>query len=176
MHSSLLIEDDKWLSALGSDAEALVERVVSLTLSRTPELDDLLSGERMQLGLSVVLTNDSAIQELNKQFRTKDLPTNVLSFPAYDSVDELRNALAAPISDPMLEDSGYLGDLILARETILREAMEQEKKLKDHFCHLLVHGTLHLLGYDHMENDEADEMEALEIDILKELSIANPYE
>lgn len=176
MQISLLIEDDNWLSSLGADTEALVPRVCTLALSRAPALDMLLAGERGQLGLSVVLTNDAAIRELNKQFRTKDAPTNVLSFPAYENMMMLRAALAAPSTGFMLEDVGYLGDILLARETIESEAKEQDKKFKDHFCHLLVHGTLHLLGYDHIDPTEADEMEALEINILKELSIANPYE
>lgn len=176
MHISLLIEDDKWRDLLGSDIEALVERVCTLALSRAPALSVLLPGEREQLGQSVVLTNDASIRELNKQFRTKDHPTNVLSFPAYDSIAALRKALASPNDDPMLEDAGYLGDMILARETIEREAAEQQKSVRSHLCHLLVHGTLHLLGYDHISSGEAEEMEALEIAILKELSISNPYE
>lgn len=176
MQVSLLIEDDKWRDLLGSDIEALVGRACTLTLSRAPALETLLPGERDQLGQSVVLTDDASIRELNKQFRTKDHPTNVLSFPAYDSIAALRKALASPNDDPMLEDAGYLGDMILARETIEREAAEQQKSVRSHLCHLLVHGTLHLLGYDHISNNEAEEMEALEIAILKELSISNPYE
>lgn len=176
MQISLLIEDEKWLSVLGKDAEAQIQRVCVLTLSRAPILNDLLVGEREQLGQSVVLTNDTALRELNKQFRTKDMPTNVLSFPAYESIGALRMALAEPQDSPMLEDAGYLGDMILARETIEAEANEQDKDVKDHFYHMLVHGTLHLLGYDHIDEQEAYEMEALEISILKELSIANPYE
>jgi probable rRNA maturation factor len=176
MPFSLLIEDEKWLPVLGDDVEALAERVCALTIARAPVLDSLLVGERGQLGQSVVLADDAAVRELNRQFRTKDAPTNVLSFPAHDGVAALRLALAAPEQELMLDDAGYLGDMILARETIEREALEQGKSVHDHFCHLLVHGTLHLLGYDHIGDAEADEMEALEIAILKELSIANPYE
>lgn len=176
MDCSLLIEDDKWLSLLGSSAEEDVARICSLAIERAPALSELLVGEREQLSQSVVLTSDEAVQELNKQFRTKDMPTNVLSFPAHESVQALRSALATPDSDPMIEDAGYLGDMILARETIQREAKEQGKEFKHHFSHLLVHGTLHLIGYDHIDDEEAEEMEALEILILKELSIANPYE
>lgn len=176
MSTSTLIEDEKWLSLIGGDLESLVEKVCALTVMRAPVLEALLVGEREQLSQSVVLGDDNAVQELNRQFRTKDSPTNVLSFPAYDDMAALRAALAAPTDDPMLEDAGYIGDIILARETIEREAKEQEKPVRDHFCHLLVHGVLHLLGYDHLDDDEAEEMEALEIRILKELSIANPYE
>lgn len=173
---SVLIEDDEWLKTIGADIEAVVERVCSLALERAPRLEGLLPGEREELSHSVVLTNDESIRELNKQFRTKDMPTNVLSFPAYEGVAELKAALAQPTNDPMLEDAGYIGDMILARETIIREAREQVKPVKDHFSHLLVHGTLHLLGYDHMTPEEAEEMENLEVSILRELSIANPYE
>lgn len=176
MNLSLLIEDENWSSLVDVDLEAAVGKVCALTLSRAPALDALTEQEREQLGLSAVLTDDAAVRELNRQFRTKDMPTNILSFPAYENVKELRKALAAPAGAPMLEDVGYLGDMILARETIMREAKEQGKAVKDHVCHLLVHGTLHLLGYDHISTGEAEEMEALEISILKELSIANPYE
>lgn len=175
MQLSLLIESKEWELLIGDSPEPLVGKVCALALSRAPVLEALTTEERGRLGQSVVLTDDAAVRELNRQFRTKDMPTNILSFPAYESVKELRKALAAPDS-PMLEDAGYLGDMILARETIEREAREQGKSVKDHFCHLLVHGTLHLLGYDHISNAEAEEMEALEIGILKELSIANPYE
>lgn len=176
MRFSLLIEDDNWMSAIGKDIEPLVERVCALTIDRAPALDALLAGERRQLGQSVVLANDEAVRELNKQFRTKDMPTNVLSFPAHENAQALKAALAAPQDDPMMADASYLGDMILARETISKEARDQGKAMRDHFCHLLVHGTLHLLGYDHIDEGEAEEMEALEIAILKELSIANPYE
>ncbi|MCH2546036.1 MAG: rRNA maturation RNase YbeY [Alphaproteobacteria bacterium] len=176
MYLSLLIEDDKWHVGVDADLQALIARICDLTISRAPVLADLLAGEREQLGQSVVLTNDAAVREMNKQFRTKDSPTNVLSFPAYDSIAALSAALATPQDEMLLEDAGYIGDMILARETILREAREQNKSPKDHLSHLIVHGTLHLLGYDHMDDDEAEVMEALEIEILRELSIANPYE
>lgn len=175
MSVTVLIEDEGWASLL-EDVEAIARKACTLTLLRAPVLDSLLAGEREQLSQTVALADDAAVQELNKQFRTKDMPTNVLSFPAYDDMGALRAALAAPVKAPHLENAGYLGDMILARETVEREAKEQGKAVRDHFCHLLVHGTLHLLGYDHMEDDEAEEMEALEISILAELSIANPYE
>jgi probable rRNA maturation factor len=105
--------------------------------------------------VSVVLSNDEFIQELNKDYRGKDKPTNVLSFP----------------NEPPM-----LGDIILAIETIENEAISQKKQFEDHLSHLIVHGTLHLLGYDHIEDEEAEEMEALEIEILGRLGINNPYE
>lgn len=106
--------------------------------------------------IAVVLADDAFVQNLNKQYRGKDKPTNVLSFPA------------------SLGD-GELGDIILAFETIEREAAEQQKTFRNHATHLLVHGFLHLLGYDHIEEKEAEIMEKLEIKILKKLGISNPY-
>jgi probable rRNA maturation factor len=105
--------------------------------------------------ISIVLADDAFIQDLNKRYRHKDKPTNVLSFPQ--------------------EDDRHLGDVIFAYETIARESKEQNKSFKDHFMHLIVHGVLHLLGFDHETDKEASEMEKLEIEILKTLGISNPY-
>lgn len=113
--------------------------------------------------LSLLLTDDAHIQVLNAQWRSKDKPTNVLSFPAFDigSEEEL---------PPML------GDIVLARETILREAALENKPLEHHLTHLIVHGLLHLLGFDHETEDEAEEMEALERVVLAKLAIPDPYD
>lgn len=105
--------------------------------------------------VSVVLTDDAHIQILNQQYRNQDKPTNVLSFPQ--------------------DEGGLLGDIILAYETIAREAVEQNKVFDDHLKHMLVHGCLHLLGFDHETDDEAEEMEALEVLILDGLGVKNPY-
>lgn len=105
--------------------------------------------------VSVVLGDDAFVQGLNKQYRGKDKPTNVLSFP---------------------QELPMLGDIVLAHETIMRDAKEQDKSFKDHLTHLLVHGLLHLLGHDHEEDDEAEIMESLEIEILSLMGVKNPYE
>ena len=105
--------------------------------------------------LSLAFVDDAGIQELNRQFRHKDKPTNVLSFPM---------------------DGMMLGDIVLARETIAREAEAQGKKFDHHLTHLIIHGFLHLLGYDHMDNATAREMEAIEIATLAQMGIDNPYE
>lgn len=111
---------------------------------------------KKQRELAVVLADNAQVQRLNCEFRGKDKPTNVLSFPS--------------------DEEAEWGDIILAYEVIDAEAAEQGKSFHDHFCHLLVHGMLHLFGYDHIEQDEAEEMEAIEIEILSKLAIANPYE
>ncbi|MBB3872730.1 rRNA maturation RNase YbeY [Brevundimonas mediterranea] len=105
----------------------------------------------------VLLTDDEAVRELNARFRDKDRPTNVLSFPAPES--------AAP----------HLGDIVLAYGVCASEAQAQGKSLSDHLSHLIVHGVLHLLGRDHEDDAEAEEMEAEEREILAELGVADPY-
>ncbi|HJU19381.1 MAG TPA: rRNA maturation RNase YbeY [Stellaceae bacterium] len=111
--------------------------------------------------LALVLTGDAEQRSLNRRYRGRDAPTNVLSFPA--------GASALP-GMPLL-----LGDVVLAFETVAREAEEQHKPLSDHLRHLVVHGVLHLLGYDHEEKTEARRMEALEIAILRRLGVPDPY-
>ena len=111
--------------------------------------------------LSVLLTDDKRIRVVNRDWRGFDKATNVLSFPA------------VPVE--RLEQSPLLGDLILAYETMEREALEEGKSLADHLSHLVVHGLLHLLGEDHETETEAERMEALEIAALARLGIGNPY-
>lgn len=110
--------------------------------------------------VSVVLTDDAEQRELNHQWRGFDKSTNVLSFPQIE---------------PFAPVVGLLGDITLARETVEKEAEEMGITLEAHFSHLVVHGFLHLLGYDHIEEDEATEMESLETRILATLGIADPY-
>lgn len=117
-----------------------------------------------EIGIACVDIAES--HELNLQYREKDKPTNVLSFPS-DIPEEMLNLL----------DAEPLGDLVICIPVVLQEAAEQQKTPNQHFTHLLVHGVLHLLGYDHETNEiDAEEMEALEIAILKKLGVANPYQ
>lgn len=111
--------------------------------------------------LSIVLTDDAAQRELNRQWRGIDKPTNVLSFPQIE---------------PFGPVVGILGDIVLARETLEREAAELDKPFADHFTHLVVHGFLHILGYDHEEEGDALDMEGLETRILASLGVPDPYD
>ena len=120
------------------------------------QLTPVIDGTALRLGeLSIALIDDAHMQGLNTQYRGKDAPTNVLSFPA---------------------DGPLLGDIVLSFETIAREAEAKSVSFADHLSHLLIHGFLHLQGYDHQNETDAAEMEALEISALAALGIDNPYE
>lgn len=118
-----------------------------------------ITDEDFELTIRLVTIEES--RELNSQYRQKDKPTNVLSFP---------------FEVPEGIELNLLGDLVVCVPVIEQEAKEQNKKLFDHWAHMIIHGCLHLLGYDHINDADADEMESLEIKILAELSIDNPYE
>ena len=120
----------------------------------------LHSDELNQAEVSVYIVDESESQELNSQYRGKNKPTNVLSFPA-DIPDEV----GVPL----------LGDLVVCAPVVEREAQEQGKSLEAHWAHMLIHGTLHLLGYDHINDDEADVMEALETRLITQLHFPAPY-
>lgn len=112
----------------------------------------------------ILLSDDAAVQGLNRDYRGKDKPTNVLSFAAQEG------DMPTPDGAPIL-----LGDIVIALETLSRESADEGKATADHLSHLVVHGMLHLLGYDHQTDAEADEMESLEVRILQGLDIKNPY-
>lgn len=120
----------------------------------------LKAARRRRGELSIVLVDDAEGRAMNLQYRGRDYATNVLSFPV---------ELPAGVRSPLL------GDLIVCAPVVTREAIEQHKKLADHYAHMVVHGTLHLLGYDHIDDAEAVRMEALETRILAKIGIADPY-
>ncbi len=119
----------------------------------------LAAGDGLQTAaVSIALSSDAIVADLNERFRGKAKPTNVLSFPAGEGSPD-----------------GQLGDIIMALETVEREAEEQGVPFEHHVQHLVVHGVLHLLGYDHETTADAERMEAIEIEILSKLGVANPY-
>ncbi len=121
------------------------------------------AGFENEAEITIRFTDNDEVQELNREFRHKDAPTNVLSFPF-------------EVPDFLADEIQTLGDIIIAMPVIEAEAQAQGKSVENHLAHMTVHGTLHLLGFDHIEEAEAQEMESLEIEILNKLGINNPYE
>ena len=141
------IEDEAWVAA-APQAQDLVQAAAAAAL-RQAEFD----GD----AVTILLTDDDSVRDLNARFRGKDYATNVLSFPAPQNPE------------------GHLGDIALAFGVCAREAAEQGKPVAAHYAHLTVHGVLHLLGWDHEDDKEAEAMEQLEREILADLGIADPY-
>ncbi|MGY3857339.1 rRNA maturation RNase YbeY [Aeromonas intestinalis] len=123
-------------------------------------LESTILGFQDEAEVTVRLVDEAESRELNHTYRGKDKPTNVLSFPF-----EAPPGMELPL----------LGDLVICRQVVEAEAIEQNKPLMSHWAHMVVHGSLHLLGYDHIEDEEAEEMEQLERDILQEMGIPDPY-
>jgi probable rRNA maturation factor len=155
--------DAEWDSSKDWAAIARSAATAAIAESAFPQLGQ---GERT-VELSVRLTSDDAVHALNSEWRGKDRPTNVLSFPMADE-DELDGE---DLPGPEL----MLGDIILAQGVCAAEAADKGVPLEDHAAHLMVHGTLHLLGYDHMDEGEAADMEGREVRALARLGIADPY-
>jgi probable rRNA maturation factor len=149
-----------------ADWPALAQAAVAAALSLTPNAG--LADAGFAVEVAVRLTDDAEVRQLNAAYRGKDKPTNVLSFPMVepDLLDTLSNG-----------DDGetLLGDIVLAAETVAREAADKGLAVGAHATHLIVHGMLHLLGYDHETDDEADHMEAIERDALAFLGLPDPY-
>ncbi len=148
------------------DWEALTDRAVRAAVAATAQGAWLTAAFTAEI--SIRLTDDAEVQALNRDYRQKDKPTNVLSFPMIHP--DLLDAVANTDDGEVL-----VGDIVLARETCVREAAEKGVTITDHATHLIVHGTLHLLGYDHIDEGEAEAMEAIERDVLASLGIADPY-
>ena len=156
--------DEEWDSS--RSWEQLVRRAAEAAIAESA-FPQLATAAR-QVEISVLLTGDNQVRDLNAEYRHKGRPTNVLSFPMID-VDDLRDA---NVAGPEL----LLGDIIIARGVCEAEAADKGVSVEDHATHLVVHGTLHLLGYDHHDDDEAADMEAREVRALNRLGIPNPYE
>jgi probable rRNA maturation factor len=139
-------------------------------------LDTLLLHQQMtEKEITVRIVDVAEIQQLNLQYRGKDKPTNVLSFPFEMPELDLPDAaqLGAPLDESM---SDFIGDIVICTQVVSQESQQQNKLLSHHWAHMIIHGTLHLLGYDHIEEQEAEEMEGIEIAILQKLAIDDPYQ
>jgi probable rRNA maturation factor len=159
---SIALDNQDWPGPL--DWAELVERAVRAALAETPYAP--LERADRDVEISITLTDDDAVHALNREWREKDKPTNVLSFPMTgpDEIDQLPPGMEA-----------ILGDIVVAHGVCAQEAAEKGITLADHATHLVVHGMLHLLGYDHMNDGEAEEMEALERRAMARLGLADPY-
>ena len=142
----ILVEYEGWENSLPNAQEFVTSRIAAVLAEFEPPFGSI----------DVLLCDDARIHELNREWRGHDKPTNVLSF---EDIDD-----------------NVLGNIAIAHDYCAREAIEQNKSFADHISHMVVHGTLHILGFDHIEDDEAEEMEALEIEILAKLGINTPYE
>ncbi len=160
-----LTREDPWPA--DTDWDALAARAARATIERTPHGELLTTAAAVEI--SIRLTSDEEVRELNAQYRQKDKPTNVLSFPM------VQPDLIATVSQNSDDGELLLGDIVMAHGVCTREAMEKGVSTQEHATHLLVHGTLHLLGYDHMGDEEAEGMEEIERQALASLGIADPY-
>ena len=154
-----VVEDARWqaqeLAAIGMKLGDVIPQYLALPAQRSAV---------------VMACDDAQIAQLNQDFRGKPQPTNVLSWPSADLSGHKPGGQPKRATDP------ELGDIAIAYETCLREAQQAGLAILDHLTHLLLHGTLHLLGYDHIDGADADVMEGLEIKMLASLGISNPYE
>lgn len=148
------------------DWDALALKAVTAAIQHTPNADYVTQAATYEI--AVKLTTDAEVQTLNASYRGKDKPTNVLSFPMVQT--DLLQATANTDDGEVI-----LGDIVLAAGVCASEAAEKGISVADHAAHLIVHGTFHLLGYDHMSDAEADDMEALETRALASIGLADPY-
>lgn len=156
-----VVEDERWTdAALSAPLDAVAERAFGAALAvcgLTPE---------HRPAASALFADDAALAALNARFRDRAGPTNVLSFPSAERA-------AAPLVDRRINE--FLGDLAISFDTVADEARNRSLRLEDHLAHLIVHGTLHLIGHDHVQDAAAERMERLEVEALAALGIADPY-
>ena len=163
LHAEVMIQCGGWAKL--PDAAATIQKAIG-TVNDVSAVHEMLEDRKSKgFAATIVLSDDVSVRQLNKTHRNIDKPTNVLSFPS------------AP--EPLHGETGgvaYLGDIVIAFETVVAEAKDLERTVSDHLSHLTIHGLLHVLGYDHETDEDAREMEQLEISLLGNLNIANPYE
>ena len=171
-----------WVSAAGATIEASIntkiwpDRLVAVfQQAALTMLDVILSelasikvsaGASAKVSVSLCLCDDAQMRQLNQQHRQIDKPTNVLSFPAYDMAGHHIDG----------DVPALLGDIVIAAETVMREAEDREMPVADHLIHLFVHGMLHLFGHDHIDDELAENMETLEVKFLANIGVPNPYQ
>lgn len=165
----LVAKSKKW------QQEKNIENFIDKICKKLIPLTDLqkILGKDFDLELSVSLVSDLQIKKINQQFRQKNKPTNVLSFPALDENLIRQIGLKKVVGSAKYL---FLGDVIISYETLKKESLAQKKKFHDHLTHLILHSILHLIGHDHEDEKMANTMENLEIKILKKIGIANPYQ
>lgn len=162
MTLDITLEDPRW-----GDLASIAQPAVAATLAH-------LGLDSEECEISVLGCNDAHIAELNAEFRGKPAPTNVLSWPAVE-LGSLEDGGKPDQPQPDFMGDVPLGDIAISFDTCLREAEVANKPINDHVMHLIVHGTLHLLGYDHERDADATLMEALEVEILGKMGVDNPY-
>ncbi len=165
MIAAELAVEEPWDEA--ADWQALADRAVRAALTVSPY--GWIQDRRFTAEISIRLAGDDEVRTLNRDYRGKDKPTNVLSFPMVQA--DLLDTVSQNSDDGEL----LLGDIVMAHGVCAREAVEKGVSIAEHATHLLVHGTLHLLGYDHMGDEEAEGMEEIERQALASLGIADPY-
>jgi len=166
--TDILIAEKLWKN--NPNISKKIKSLIKKIIPQTP-----LAGLKMAIEVSILLTHDRQIQDLNKNYRHKNKPTNVLSFPLLDS-KKINNGNFKKLNlGDYSEEYLALGDIVIAYQTVLRESLEQNKSFEDHLTHLIVHSLLHLIGYDHIQAKPAKIMEDLEVKILTDMQIKNPY-
>lgn len=184
-----------WVSAAGATIEASINTkiwpdplVAGFQQAALTMLDDILSEfantkvnakvnakTSAKVSVSLWLCDDAQMRQLNQQHRQIDKPTNVLSFPAYDMAGDMAGDMVA--GQQIDGDApALLGDIVIAAETVMREADDMQMPVADHLIHLFVHGMLHLFGHDHIDDELAETMETLEVKFLANIGVPNPYQ
>lgn len=160
----IILEDKRWKEELGEDLKEVYLNNILDSIIKEIKISPYINN----LDLCIVLASDVLVKDLNKKYRDKDNSTNVLSFPT-ETLDYKNLQSIEELQDESL------GDVVFSFDVVKKESIDQSKKFIDHFTHLFIHGILHIFGFDHMKDDEANDMETVEIKILKEFSIASPY-